>query len=221
MNVDIGILNGRPNSGTCGHVTDPLGLFHFKNDRHEFHVTDITLVDFQPPGISVSLLEEIEVGLFDGDIVVLVHLIDNDDFIAAFQQELRNVRSNKAGSARDQDALETGMRLYGRVLVFVLNAGEIKVGSRSQRGCIGTVGRVAARVGAFIVIAEMQGGHTARVFQEGVGFHVVFWWGRVLTSICSCLTIQNALVPPMVEKMITREEDMMQGERKTESKRKN
>jgi hypothetical protein len=83
MNVYEGILYGRTNTGTSGHVADPFGLFILKNLRDKVFVTNISTVDLEPIG-AILHKERVQVGFLDSDIVVIIHLVYDDHVISSF-----------------------------------------------------------------------------------------------------------------------------------------
>mmetsp|Transcript_19979 Transcript_19979/g.42992 ORF Transcript_19979/g.42992 Transcript_19979/m.42992 type:complete len:311 (-) Transcript_19979:479-1411(-) len=103
MNVDVGVFNRRPNTGPGGHVHHPLGLFGFKNVRQELQVANVSVINLEAFAVTaVTLSQQVEIGLFDAHVVIIIDFVDNHDAIATVQQIHGHVTADKAGAARHE-----------------------------------------------------------------------------------------------------------------------
>mmetsp|Transcript_24107 Transcript_24107/g.69297 ORF Transcript_24107/g.69297 Transcript_24107/m.69297 type:complete len:265 (-) Transcript_24107:314-1108(-) len=109
MDVDERILDAGPDPGPGGHVAHPLGPVGFEHGGHELLVADVPAVDGNALR-SVPVHEEGDVGLLDPRVVVVVHLVDEDDVVSAGEEVVGDVAADESGAAGDEDLLVSRVR---------------------------------------------------------------------------------------------------------------
>ena len=95
--VDKGILNGGSNSRTRCHVTDPCGLLVLKDVVQKRGVADVSPIDRD---VWMLVGEQLEIGLLERDVVVVVDFVQNHDRISPLQEVVCDVTANKSSSTR-------------------------------------------------------------------------------------------------------------------------
>jgi hypothetical protein len=105
VDVHVRIIDGGPDPGAGGHVAHPLDAFRFEDLGHEILVADVAFVDGQALLGRVLGPEPVEVGALDPDVVVVVHLVHDNDVVSARQQRIGHVAADETGPTRHQHSL--------------------------------------------------------------------------------------------------------------------
>ena len=135
MNVHERILNGWTHTGACRHVTDPLRSFLLKQGRHELLVANVATVN-RKSTVRMFGTQQSEIVLFDRNIVVVVHFVDNHHIIATRQEVIGNAAADEAGTARDKHLLVSHVGLHNsRVLPCCSGCGTDRVRLTVGRWC--------------------------------------------------------------------------------------
>mmetsp|Transcript_36131 Transcript_36131/g.108125 ORF Transcript_36131/g.108125 Transcript_36131/m.108125 type:complete len:444 (+) Transcript_36131:288-1619(+) len=111
MDVHVRVLNGRADSRPRGHVTHPLRPLGLEEVQHEILVADVAPVDRHASVLGIALLHVPEVPLLDLHVVVVVHLVHEDDVVPALQQKVRHGRPYESRPPRDEYLFVSRVRL--------------------------------------------------------------------------------------------------------------
>ena len=105
--VGVWILDRVADAGLGGDMDDAFRPLPFAECLDRRAIGEIEL------GMNVTsiVLETCEPRPLERDIVVVVHLVDADDFVSAGEQRLGHRRTNEAGRARYQDLHPTTIRI--------------------------------------------------------------------------------------------------------------
>jgi hypothetical protein len=111
MNVHERVVNGGSDSSSGSHVAYPLRSSAFKDVFHKVSVTNVAAKDGNA-GLAVFCEEQIQVGLLDSYVVVIIDLVDNHDIVSSVQQMLSNMRPDKACTSGYENLFVSDVRSY-------------------------------------------------------------------------------------------------------------
>lgn len=94
----------------------PLRTLLLEEVAHEGLVADVALVDGQALPVGADGAEAAEVGLLDAHVVVVVHLVDDHDGVAALEEVGGDGGADEAGPAGDEDLLEPQVGVQGHAV---------------------------------------------------------------------------------------------------------
>jgi len=92
-------------------VAYPLRPSGFKDVFHKVSVTNVAAEDGNT-GLAVFCEEQIQVGLFDSYIVVVIDLVNNHDIVSSIQQMFGDVRPDKACTSGYENFFVSNVRRY-------------------------------------------------------------------------------------------------------------
>ena len=81
-----------------------------KDGSHQIVVANVAAIYFDAFA-AVRVEQVLEIGVFDGDVVVVVDFVDDDEFIAALEKAFGGVAADKACGARDENFLFESLNL--------------------------------------------------------------------------------------------------------------
>ena len=111
VNVNVGIDDGIADASAGSKMTHPRWLFFLENLGNKIGVSNITSVDGQPLFIRLKLPEEFKVGLLHTSVIVVVHLVNNNDVVATGQKLLGYMRGDETSRTCNKDFLASNVGL--------------------------------------------------------------------------------------------------------------
>mmetsp|Transcript_40302 Transcript_40302/g.97317 ORF Transcript_40302/g.97317 Transcript_40302/m.97317 type:complete len:218 (-) Transcript_40302:69-722(-) len=192
VDVDVRILDGWSHSCSGSHVANPFWSLLLEEVKHELFVADVTLVNGKASLIRVKRSEVVKIGLLDVDVVVVIHLINNNDVISAGKEKFGDVATDETSSSCDQNLLVPNVRGNGG-FGFLSKVSEAE-------GAYGTVhivmisvrfiARFIARSGSIsaVIVTRTEHRHTVCMLE-------IFHFGLVQITSCS-IKGNGTLVPP-------------------------
>ncbi len=99
LHVGVRILQRVAHAGLRGEVDDGVEVAFLEQVFHHHAVGDVVLEEAEV-GVGLELLQPREL---QRRVVVVVEVVDADHFVAALQQDLRDVHADKPGGAGEQD----------------------------------------------------------------------------------------------------------------------
>eukprot|EP00968_Pinguiococcus_pyrenoidosus_P014463 scaffold1307_cov200-Pinguiococcus_pyrenoidosus.AAC.152 len=139
VQVHEGVLDAGPHPGARGQVHHMGDALVLPDSFQQLRIAAVAVVELEAAGAGlVLLLEQAQVLLLDGRVVVVVHLVQHHHLVAAVQQNVRHVGTNEAGGAGHQHglALLHGLRRPHRSALRLLDGvvdAQVVVGVRAQR----------------------------------------------------------------------------------------
>jgi len=164
VDVNVRILNGRSHPGSRGHVTNPFWSLLIEKILHELLVANVTLVNGETRSVRVKASEVVKIRLLDVDIVVVVNFVDDDDIIAACQEEFCDVATDESRSSGDQNLLVTDVRGDGG-FGFLGKVAEAEGARRAIHALVAGLGTRGRSIRA-VVVAGTQHGHGVGVLDS-------------------------------------------------------
>jgi len=135
-------------------VTNPSRPLLLKHIQHKFFITNITPVNRQTLS-RTELAKTTQIGLLDTNVVIVVHLVHDNDGIAPLQEELRDIAPDESRSSGDEDLLVSRVRRED--------------GAATGAGCGFIVSKVGEAMGRFDVAGRARRGRGG-VVVVGAGF---------------------------------------------------
>ena len=99
LHVGVRILQRVAHAGLRGEVDDGVEVALLEQVLHHHAVGDVVLEEAEV-GVGLELFQPRQL---QGRVVVVVEVVDADDFVAALQQDLCDVHADKPGGAGEQD----------------------------------------------------------------------------------------------------------------------
>ena len=97
LDVDVRVRDRIAHARLRGEVDDDVELFRFKELEHERLVRHVALEE----AVSVVPAEDVQPGILQVDVVVIVHAVEPDDLVPLLQQTHSEMHPDKTGSAGD------------------------------------------------------------------------------------------------------------------------
>ena len=98
IDVGMGVFERIAHTGLGGEIDDPLRPVGAERPVNGFPIFQRN-ADFGEAGV---IIEPRQAGFFQGDIVIVVDVVDADDFVPARQQRVRQSRADESRGTRDQ-----------------------------------------------------------------------------------------------------------------------